>query len=70
MVSQCTDASRAKDETAKSPWPMPESSHPLMNTHTHTYMYIFTYVYIPSVTLGEAAVLATQVMGAQAQMHM
>lgn len=43
---------------------------PSINEYAHTHIYIFTYVYIPSVTLGEAAVLATQVMGAQAQMHM
>lgn len=36
---------------------------PSINEYTHTH--IFTYVYIPSITLGEAAV-----MGAQEQMHM
>lgn len=36
----------------------------------HTHMYVCVRVYIPSVTLGEAAALATQAMGAQAQMHM
>lgn len=51
---------------------MLESSHPLMNTQRERETYIYIYikcVYIPSVTLGEAAVLATQAMGAQAQMH-
>lgn len=70
MLPQCPDASRPKDKTAKSPWPVLESSHPLMKAHTHAYIYVYNiYVCIHLITLGEAALLAIKAMGAQAQMH-
>ena len=59
MLSQGTEASRAKDQRVNSPWHTLERSHPLMNPHLQT----------PSITLGEAGVFMTQERGAQAQTH-